>query len=217
MTDTFESNTIDVTDCDICYTARPTDIMVNLCNEKKERVCCCNISICRKCADKMQQKSCPTCRKSFYQFIYIDEVSNNKLLTLTIQPSHRVNVSENRLLTLTRQRRRTFKMRRSRHVDLSNNKLLTLTRKPSYRALQKACELSIVEDKPIMLDYWIDSLNKTVCIGVKTSGEKLLIKSCEEYTSPIETVFKSSENEYIIITSNSIYITSSDIYTRRIA
>ena len=89
-------------------------------------------------------------------------------------------------------------------------------RLPSDVTLQHASKLSIVEDKPIMLDYWTDSLDKKALIGVRESGEKLLVKSAEEYTSPIAKFYKSS-GEYIIITENSIYLVSSDIPTRKIS
>ena len=42
------------------------------------------------------------------------------------------------------------------------------------------------------------------------------IKSEEEYTSPVSKIYKV-ENEYIIITENSIYVVSSDIPTKRIS
>ena len=77
-------------------------------------------------------------------------------------------------------------------------------------------KLSIVEDKPIMLDYWTDSLDKKVLIGVKKdSGEKLLVKNAEEYTSPISKIYKTNEC-YIICTENSIYLVSSNIPTKHI-
>ena len=94
------------------------------------------------------------------------------------------------------------------------------TSEPNYRlpsevTLKHAVKLSIVEDKPIMLDYWTSSLDKKTLIGAKTTGEKLLVKSEDEYTSSITKFYKSSE-EFIIITENSIYIVSCDIPTRKI-
>lgn len=89
-------------------------------------------------------------------------------------------------------------------------------RLPSDITLKHACKLSIVEDKPIMLDYWTASLDKKALVGAKTTGEKLLVKSEDEYTSGISKFYKSAE-EYIIITENSIYIVSSDIPTRKIS
>jgi hypothetical protein len=93
-------------------------------------------------------------------------------------------------------------------------------RLPEATTLQHAAKLSIVEDKPIMLDYWTNSLEKTVLIGVKDGKtaeekEKLLVKSEEEYTSPISKIFKVGK-EYIIITENSIYIVDVEIQTKRI-
>ena len=92
----------------------------------------------------------------------------------------------------------------------------TTYRLPSELTFQHAAKLSIVEDKPIMLDYWTDSLDKKALIGVRESGEKLLVKSAEEYTTPVNKFYKSG-TEYIIITENSIYLVSSDIPTRKIS
>ena len=77
-------------------------------------------------------------------------------------------------------------------------------------------KLAIVDDKPIMLDYWTDSLEKKVLIGVKKeNNEKLLVKNAEEYTSPISKIYKVSEC-YIVCTENSIYLVSADIPTKHI-
>jgi len=89
-------------------------------------------------------------------------------------------------------------------------------RLPADITLQHASKLSIVEDKPIMLDYWTDSLDKKALIGVRESGEKLLVKSAEEYTSPVSKFYKSG-SDYIIITENSIYVVANDIPTRKIS
>jgi hypothetical protein len=93
----------------------------------------------------------------------------------------------------------------------------TTYRLPGDSTLQNAAKLSIVEDKDLKLDYWTDSLDKKALIGVREgTGEKLLVKSAEEYTSPIAKFYKSGQ-EYIIITENSIYIVASDIPTRKIS
>jgi hypothetical protein len=89
-------------------------------------------------------------------------------------------------------------------------------RLPENTTLQHAAKLGIVEDKPIMLDYWTASVDKKALVGVRESGEKLLVKSPEEYTSAIAKFYKSG-SEYIIITENSIYIVSSDIPTKKIS
>lgn len=89
---------------------------------------------------------------------------------------------------------------------------------PSDKTLKNAAKLSIQDDRPIMLDYWTDSCEEspTVMIGVKTNEDKLLVRSSEEFTSPISKIFKVEE-EYIIVTENSIYIVSCKIPTRRIS
>ena len=87
---------------------------------------------------------------------------------------------------------------------------------PSEATLKHAAKLAVVEDKPIMLDYWTASLDKKALVGVRESGEKLLVKSEDEYTSPVAKFYKSA-SEYIIITENSIYLVSSDIPTKRIS
>lgn len=88
-------------------------------------------------------------------------------------------------------------------------------RYPLDATMKYACELAVAEDKPIMMDYWTYSIDKKALVGVRESGEKLLVKSAEEYTSPIAKVYRSM-TEYIILTENSLYIVSSDIPTRRI-
>jgi hypothetical protein len=89
-------------------------------------------------------------------------------------------------------------------------------RLPSDVTLKHAAKLSIVDDKPIMLDYWTASLDKKALVGAKENGEKLLVKSEDEYTSTIAKFYKSG-TEYIIITENSIYIVSNEIPTRKIS
>ena len=88
-------------------------------------------------------------------------------------------------------------------------------RLPTDLTMKHAAKLAIVDDKPIILDYWTASLDKKALIGARENGEKLLVKSEEEYTSTISKFYKSG-TEYIIITENSIYIVSNDIPTRKI-
>ena len=87
---------------------------------------------------------------------------------------------------------------------------------PSDKVWKHAAKLAILDDKPILLDYWVDSLESRAIIGVKENDEKLLVKSEEEYTSNISKIFKV-ENEYIIVTENSIYLVSTNISTKRIS
>ena len=92
---------------------------------------------------------------------------------------------------------------------------------PAYRlpddsTLCHAARLSIVEDKPIVMDYWTSSLAKTSLIGVTDSQEKILVKDAEQYTSPIAQIFKNGR-DFIIKTENSIYIVDREIPTKRIS
>ena len=93
-------------------------------------------------------------------------------------------------------------------------------RLPDSRTLQNIIKLSVVEDKPIMMDYWVDSLEKKVIIGVRGEGKeakKMLIKNKEEYTSFIDKVYRINDKDYIILTENSIYVVDSKIETRRVS
>jgi DeoR/GlpR family transcriptional regulator of sugar metabolism len=68
-----------------------------------------------------------------------------------------------------------------------------------------------------MMDYWAASCDKTAFIGVRASNkEKLLVKSAEEYTSPISKILQVT-NEYIVLTENSIYIVSKELPQTRIS
>lgn len=89
---------------------------------------------------------------------------------------------------------------------------------PTFKTLQHASKIAILEDKPILLDYWTDSFNNNALIGVKQTEEqeKILIKSEEEYTSPISKIFKTGD-EYLVITENSIYIVSNKIPMKKIS
>ena len=88
-------------------------------------------------------------------------------------------------------------------------------RTPHPKTLVGASRHAIVEDKPILLDYWTASLDKKAVIGERKNKEKLLVKSSEEFTSPIEKMF-SSETDIIVMTQNSIYIVSKDIQFKRL-
>tara|TARA_B100001093_G_C26804143_1_gene1004744 strand:+ start:1332 stop:1628 length:297 start_codon:yes stop_codon:yes gene_type:complete len=77
-------------------------------------------------------------------------------------------------------------------------------------------KIAIHEDKPIMLDYWIESLKKEVFIGLKSDDEKLLVKNAEEYTSPIAKIYKL-DTVFIICTENSLYVVSSNIDKKRVS
>lgn len=86
---------------------------------------------------------------------------------------------------------------------------------PSQLILSNAAKIAIKEDKPIMLDYWNDSINQSVFFGVRTTDEKLLVRSEDEYTSPICKIYKV-DKEFIVLTENSLYIVSASCPTKRI-
>jgi hypothetical protein len=85
---------------------------------------------------------------------------------------------------------------------------------PPANVLLRAAQVSIDEDKPIYLDYYKDSLEKKCCIGVQGST-KYLVKTTDEYTSTIQTVFKC-ETCYVVMTENSLYIVDSGIAIKRV-
>ena len=89
-------------------------------------------------------------------------------------------------------------------------------RLPDVNTLIQAVKLAAVEDRPIMMDYWVNSLEKKAIIGVRENKEKLLVKSEEEYTSPIASMYKVG-TEYIILTENSIYLVDAAIPVKRIS
>ncbi len=78
---------------------------------------------------------------------------------------------------------------------------------PSAKTLNGAFRLSIVHGKPVCSYFYLDSLKGKVCIR-HDGDEKIIYKDAEEYTSPLENLFKS-DNEYIAITHNTIYVISS--------
>lgn len=90
-------------------------------------------------------------------------------------------------------------------------------RLPEIKTLQNAAKLSIVEDRPILLDYWTNSIDKSVMIGIKEDGKKMLIKNTEEYTSYIEKIFRINGKDYIIMTENSIYVVDAEIPSKKVS
>jgi len=86
---------------------------------------------------------------------------------------------------------------------------------PSASVLLRASQLAIENDKPIYLDYFSDSVEKKCCIGVQSDNTKNLVKSENEYTSTIQSVFKC-ETCYIVSTENSLYIVSAEIPIKKL-
>lgn len=87
---------------------------------------------------------------------------------------------------------------------------------PSAQLLIQAAKLGMKDDKPIQLDYYLDTHTGKAFMGEdQETKEKMLVKSNEEFTSLIQKVYKVGE-EYIVITENSIYLVSGKIQKRRI-
>lgn len=99
--------------------------------------------------------------------------------------------------------------------NTNDNSAAAASRIPGDKTLQGAIKLAITEDKPVLMDYWSASIESRAFVGARENKEKLLVKSEEEYTSPIQKIYKV-ENDFIIMTENSIYLVSATIPTRRI-
>ena len=88
---------------------------------------------------------------------------------------------------------------------------------PSEKTLSHAARIALEQDKPILLDYFQATLEGKAFLGEDVNThEKSLVKSAEEYTSPIQKVF-GTKSEYIIVTENSIYIVSGSIKKKNIS
>lgn len=87
---------------------------------------------------------------------------------------------------------------------------------PHVTTLQHASRLAIQQDKPIQLDYYVDSASGKAFMGEDPeTKEKMLVKSNDEFTSLISKIYKVQE-DFIIITENSIYIISGKVQKRRV-
>jgi hypothetical protein len=87
---------------------------------------------------------------------------------------------------------------------------------PSASTLVSAAKLAIQKDMPIQLDYFVDSAEGKAFLGEDaTSGDKMLVKNSEEFTSHIQKIYKAGD-DFIIMTENSIYLVSGKIQKRKI-
>lgn len=101
----------------------------------------------------------------------------------------------------------------SNSLSISTNDV----RLPDSATMTQAAKLAIIEDKPIMMDYWVGSIEQSVRVGVRENGEKLLVRNEDEYTSPIAKIYNSpSKTEHLIMTENSIYIVDAKIKASKI-
>jgi len=79
---------------------------------------------------------------------------------------------------------------------------------PSTNTLLQAFKLSIQISKPVESYFYIDSCKGHINICANDT-DKIIYKNQEEHTSPISNIYKV-ENEYLIVTDNTIYIISKD-------
>ena len=87
---------------------------------------------------------------------------------------------------------------------------------PTATALVQAARLGIQQDKPIQLDYYVDSAISKAFLGEDAeTKERVLIKSKEEFTSLVQKVYKVDE-DILILTENSIYLVNGKIQKRKI-
>lgn len=88
---------------------------------------------------------------------------------------------------------------------------------PSAAALFHAAKVALEQDRPIYLDYYRDSVTKKCCIGVHEDNSRFLVKSAQEYTSPIESIIRLKEEyTWLVLTENSLYIVASTIPVKKI-
>ena len=82
---------------------------------------------------------------------------------------------------------------------------------PAEKTLVHAARIAVEQDKPILLDYYNDTKSAKAFLGEDPdTKERILVKNAEEYTSPIQKIFKAA-TDYIVMTENSIYIVSGAI------
>ena len=87
---------------------------------------------------------------------------------------------------------------------------------PAPAVLVQAAKLALAQDKPILLDYFVETATGKAFMGEDgETKEKMLVKSSDEFTSLIQKVYKVGD-DYIIMTENSIYLCSGKIQKRKI-
>jgi hypothetical protein len=89
------------------------------------------------------------------------------------------------------------------------------TEVPCPAVLVQAAKFAIEQDRPILLDYFLDTFTGKAFLGeYPDTKEKILIKlDGEEYTSLISKLYKVGA-DYVILTENSVYITSGKMSKR---
>lgn len=92
---------------------------------------------------------------------------------------------------------------------------------PSATALLQAAKLAIKDDKPIKLDFYVDTYNQKAFIGEDATDpkDKVLVKAKDEFTSNIQKLYKveaKADSDFIVVTENSLYVVSGKIQKRKI-
>lgn len=101
-------------------------------------------------------------------------------------------------------------------VSVSTNTPAPVEVLPGANTLQHAARLAMKEDKPILLDYYMDTHTNKAFMGEdQETKEKMLVKGTDEFTSLIQKVYKVQE-DYIVMTENSIYVVSGKVQKRGI-
>jgi len=88
---------------------------------------------------------------------------------------------------------------------------------PNEKVLLHAAKIALEHDKPILLDYYKETREGKAFLGEdKDTKEKILVKSTDEYTSPVTKMFKAKD-DYIVVTENSVYIVSGNMKKKEIS
>ena len=87
---------------------------------------------------------------------------------------------------------------------------------PNAAVLIQAAKIAIQYDRPIQLDYYVDTAQAKAFLveDSENKDNRVLLKSRDEYTSLITKVLKEGD-DYIVLTENSIYITNSKMSKKR--
>jgi hypothetical protein len=87
---------------------------------------------------------------------------------------------------------------------------------PGAKTLLQAARLAIEQDKAMMLDYYRETATNTAFLGEDSdTKERILVKSKDEFTSLVKKLYKVEE-DFIILTENSLYIVSGKIQKRKV-
>ena len=87
---------------------------------------------------------------------------------------------------------------------------------PNPTTLLQAARLAIQQDKPIQLDYFVETVTGKAFIGEDPeTKDKVLVKSRDEFTSLISKMYKVGD-DFLIMTENSLYIVSGKIQKRKV-